>query len=133
MKATGRALALDLSRGVIGVVMTAVAVWPVNVISTAFAGPAWLKVAWPVLIGAPLALRRRAPLLAWTVIWAGIVLQAVRSPVSWGKRSRVRERRGGPPAACYRLAWVPASAHRACSGWSLPDRKPRGCWSGYQG
>jgi len=77
MKAAGRALALDLSLGVIGVMMTAVAVWSVNVISTAFAGPAWLKVVWPVLIGAPLALRRRAPLLAWTVIWAGIVLQAV--------------------------------------------------------
>lgn len=57
----------------------------------------------------------------------------MRSPASCRKRSKVRERRGRPPAARYRLAWVPASAHRACSGRSLPDRKPRGCRSGYQG
>jgi signal transduction histidine kinase len=77
MKATGRALALDLSLGIVGVAMTAVAVWSVNVIGTAFAGPTWLKVIWPLLIGAPLALRRRAPLLGWTIIWAGISLQAL--------------------------------------------------------
>lgn len=40
-------------------------------------GPTWLKVVWPLLIGAPLALRRRTPLLAWTIIWAGIALQAL--------------------------------------------------------
>jgi signal transduction histidine kinase len=77
MKAPGRALALDLSLALIGVVLTAVAVWSVNVIATPFAGPTWLKVVWPVLIGAPLALRRRAPLLGWTIIWAGISLQAL--------------------------------------------------------
>jgi signal transduction histidine kinase len=77
MKAPGRALAVDLSLAVIGVVLTAVAVWSVNVIATPFAGPAWLKVIWPLLIGAPLALRRRAPLLGWTIIWAGISLQAL--------------------------------------------------------
>ena len=77
MKAPGRALALDLSLALIGVVLTAVAVWSVNVIATPFAGPAWLKVIWPLLIGAPLALRRRAPLLGWTIIWAGISLQAL--------------------------------------------------------
>ena len=77
MKAPGRALALDLSLAAIGVVLTAVAVWSVNVIATPFAGPTWLKVIWPLLIGAPLALRRRAPLLGWTIIWAGISLQAL--------------------------------------------------------
>jgi signal transduction histidine kinase len=77
MKATGRALVLDLSLALIGVVMTAVAVWSVNVIGTAFAGPTWLKVIWPLLIGAPLVLRRRAPLLGWTIIWAAISLQAL--------------------------------------------------------
>jgi hypothetical protein len=77
MKAPGRALALDLSLAVIGVVLTAVAVWSVNVIATPFAGPAWLKVIWPLLVGAPLSLRRRAPLLGWTIIWAGISLQAL--------------------------------------------------------
>jgi len=30
-----------------------------------------------VLIGAPLVLRRRAPLLGWIIIWAGISLQAL--------------------------------------------------------
>jgi signal transduction histidine kinase len=77
MKPTTRALALDLSLGLIGVVLAAVAVWSANVISTPFAGSAWLKVIWPVLVGAPLVLRRRAPLLGWAIIWAGISLQAV--------------------------------------------------------
>jgi signal transduction histidine kinase len=77
MKVTGRALALDLSLAAIGVAGTAVAVWTANVISTPFAGPLWLKVVWPVLVGAPLALRRCAPLAGWIVIWAGISLQAL--------------------------------------------------------
>src|SRR5579862_3110967 len=77
MKATGRALALDLGLAVTGVALTAAAVCSVSVIGTEFAGPAWLKVIWPLLIGAPLALRRRTPLLAWTIIWAGIALQAL--------------------------------------------------------
>ena len=77
MKAADRAVALDLSLGLTGVVLAAVAVWSVNVIGTAFAGPTWLKVVWPLLIGAPLALRRRAPLLGWAIIWAGVSLQAL--------------------------------------------------------
>lgn len=77
MKVTGRPLALDLGLAAIGVAGTAVAVWTANVIGTPFAGPLWLKVVWPVLVGAPLALRRRAPLAGWIVIWAGISLQAL--------------------------------------------------------
>ena len=77
MKVTDRALTLDLSLGVVGIAMATVAVWSVNVIGTPFAGPVWLRVVWPVLIGAPLVLRRRAPLLGWTIIWAGISLQAL--------------------------------------------------------
>jgi signal transduction histidine kinase len=77
MKATGRALALDLGLAATGVAISAAAVWSANVIGTAFTGPTWLKVIWPVLIGAPLVLRRRTPLLAWTIIWAGIALQAL--------------------------------------------------------
>jgi signal transduction histidine kinase len=77
MKATSRALALDLGLALTGVVMTAVAVSSPNVIGTAIAGPAWLTATWPLMIGAPLALRRRAPLLGWTIIWAGISLQAL--------------------------------------------------------
>jgi signal transduction histidine kinase len=77
MKAADRSVALDLSLGLTGVVLAAVAVWSVNVIGTAFAGPTWLKVVWPLLIGAPLVLRRRAPLLGLAVIWAGVSLQAL--------------------------------------------------------
>jgi signal transduction histidine kinase len=77
MKASGRALAVDLGLGLIGVVLTAIAAWSVNVISTALAGPGWLKVLWPLLIGAPLVLRRRAPLLGWVIIWTGVCLQAL--------------------------------------------------------
>jgi signal transduction histidine kinase len=77
MKPSGRAVAVDLGLALIGVVLTAVAVWSVNVVGTEFAGPVWLKVIWPVLIGAPLALRRRAPLLGCAIIWAGIALQAL--------------------------------------------------------
>jgi len=77
MKGLGRAQALDLSLAGIGVALTSVAVWSANVISTPFAGPAWLKVIWPLLVGVPLAWRRRAPLLAWAIIWAGISLQAL--------------------------------------------------------
>ena len=77
MKASGRGLALDLGLGLIGVVTTAIAVSSVNVISTAYAGPAWLKVLWPVLAGAGLVLCRRAPLAGCAIIWAGISLQAL--------------------------------------------------------
>ena len=65
MKATDRALTLDVSLGVVGIAMTAVAVWYVNVIGAPFAGAVWLKIAWPVLIGAPLVLRRQG------AVWAG--------------------------------------------------------------
>jgi hypothetical protein len=77
MKASGRAQALDLSLAAIGVAGTAAAVWSANVIGTPFAGPVWLKVVWPLLVGAPLALRRRAPLLGCAIIWAAISLQAL--------------------------------------------------------
>jgi signal transduction histidine kinase len=42
--------------------------------STAIAGPSWLLVLLPLLMGGPLVLRRRAPLLMWLAIWAGIAL-----------------------------------------------------------
>jgi signal transduction histidine kinase len=56
--------------------LTAVAAWgPPGLIGTAIAGPTWLLALLPLLIGVPLALRRRAPLLMWTAIWATIGLQ----------------------------------------------------------
>jgi hypothetical protein len=45
-------------------------------IGTSIAGPSWLRALLPLLIGAPLLLRRRAPLLMWAAIWAAIALQS---------------------------------------------------------
>jgi signal transduction histidine kinase len=53
-------------------VATAVAVGPDG---TAIAGPSWLLVLLPLLMGVALVLRRRAPLLMWIAIWAGLALQ----------------------------------------------------------
>jgi len=56
--------------------LTAVAAWgPPGLIGTAIAGPTWLLALLPLLMGASLALRRRAPLLMWAAIWATIGLQ----------------------------------------------------------
>jgi signal transduction histidine kinase len=56
--------------------LIAAAAWgPASLAGTTLAGPTWLRVLLPLLIGAPLALRRRAPLLMWTAIWAGMALQ----------------------------------------------------------
>lgn len=70
MRVTQRALALDAgavldaSIAIVGIGLTAVAVWgPPNLIGTAVAGPPWLLAVLPLLLGGPLVLRRRAPLL----------------------------------------------------------------------
>ncbi len=84
MRVTQRALALDAgavldaSIAIVGIGLTAVAVWgPPNLIGTAVAGPPWLLAVLPLLLGGPLVLRRRAPLLMWALVWAAIVLQAL--------------------------------------------------------
>jgi signal transduction histidine kinase len=59
-----------------GAVLTALAAWaPAGLTGTAIAGPPWLLALLPLLMGAALALRRRAPLLMWIAIWAVIALQ----------------------------------------------------------
>jgi signal transduction histidine kinase len=69
---------LDVVIVIVGFGLTAVAAWgPPILIGTAIVGPPWLRAVLPLLIGAPLALRRRAPLLMWTAIWAAISLQAL--------------------------------------------------------
>jgi signal transduction histidine kinase len=69
---------LDAGLAIVGAGLTAVAAWgPPGLTGTAIAGPPWLLAVLPLMIGAPLALRRRAPLLMWTLIWAGISLQAL--------------------------------------------------------
>src|SRR5580704_10602774 len=42
--------------------------------SEAIAGPSSLLALLPLLLGGPLALRRRAPLVMWLAIWAAIAL-----------------------------------------------------------
>jgi len=56
--------------------LIAVAAWgsPRLIGSEAVAGPSWLLALLPLLLGAPLLLRRRAPLLMWLTIWASITL-----------------------------------------------------------
>ena len=67
----------DAGIGVAGAGLIAIAAWgpPPGLIGTAMIpGPLWLRVLLPLLLGVPLMLRRRAPLLMWTGIWAAIAL-----------------------------------------------------------
>ena len=68
----------DAGIAIAGVGLIAVAAWdPAGLAGTGIAGPPWLLALLPLLIGAPLALRRRAPLLMWLAISAGIALQCL--------------------------------------------------------
>jgi signal transduction histidine kinase len=66
----------DAGIGVAGAGLIAVAAWgaPRLIGSEAIAGPSWLLALLPLLVGAALALRRRAPLAMWLTIWAGMAL-----------------------------------------------------------
>src|SRR5580704_1490209 len=65
----------DAGIAIAGAGLTAVAAWgPAGLVGTAIDGPPWLLVLLPLLLGAPLLLRRRAPLLMWLAVWAGISL-----------------------------------------------------------
>jgi signal transduction histidine kinase len=82
MQAVGRlaggdpGIIVDAGLGIAGAGLIAVAAWgwPRLVGGTAIAGPSWLLALLPLLMGAPLVLRRRAPLLMWLAIWAAIAL-----------------------------------------------------------
>ena len=82
MQAVGRlagddqAVIVDAGLGIAAAGLIAVAAWgsPRLIGSTAIAGPSWLLALLPLLLGVPLALRRRAPLLMWLAIWAAITL-----------------------------------------------------------
>ena len=69
-------LIADAALGIAGAGLIAVAASgsPRLIGSEAIAGPSWLLALLPLLVGAPLVLRRRAPLLVWLVTWAGIGL-----------------------------------------------------------
>jgi signal transduction histidine kinase len=70
--------ALDAGFAVAGSGLTAVATWTsTSLTGTPLTGPRWLLAVLPLLIGGPLLLRRRAPLLMWVIVWAGISLQAL--------------------------------------------------------
>src|SRR3984957_20510673 len=70
--------ALDAGFAVAGFGLTAVATWTsTSLTGTPLTGPRWLLAVLPLLIGGPLLLRRRAPLLMWVIVWAGISLQAL--------------------------------------------------------
>ena len=55
--------------------LTALIAWgPPHLSGTPITGPWWLRALLPLIMGAPLLLRRRAPLLMWAAIWAGLAL-----------------------------------------------------------
>ena len=55
--------------------LTALIAWgPPHLSGTPITGPWWLRALLPLLLGAPLLLRRRAPLLVWAAIWAVLAL-----------------------------------------------------------
>jgi signal transduction histidine kinase len=67
---------VDAGLGIAAAGLTAVAAWgPPGLLGTTIAGPAWLLVLLPVLMGVALMLRRRTPLLMWIAIWASLTLQ----------------------------------------------------------
>ena len=66
---------VDAGMAIAAAGLTAVAVCgPPGLVGTAIAGPWWLRALLPLLMGAPLVLRRRAPLLMWLAIWAALAL-----------------------------------------------------------
>jgi signal transduction histidine kinase len=67
----------DAGMGILAAGLTAVALWgPPGLIGTAITGPAWLLALLPLLMGVPLVLRRRAPLLMWLALWVALALLA---------------------------------------------------------
>jgi signal transduction histidine kinase len=70
--------ALDWLIALVGLALCEVATWTQpNPIGTFVAGPAWLLAIYAVLLALPLAWRRAAPLEAFVVTIAGVVLQAL--------------------------------------------------------
>ena len=135
MQAVGRlargdqGMIVDAGLGIAGAGLTAIAVWdpPGLVGTTPIAGPSWLLALLPLLMGAPLVLRRRAPLLMWTAIWVALALQSL---LALGRYSDSLHLRFGPHpetpaaftfvlfAAAYSLG-AHASSRRAAAGLIL--------------
>jgi len=66
----------DAGMGIAAAGLIAVAAWdsPRLIGSEAITGPSWLLAVLPLLMGAALVLRRRAPVLMWLAIWAGVAV-----------------------------------------------------------
>ena len=71
---------LDVAVAACGVALAAVPAWlPPNPVGDPVAGPPWLLVVYPFLLGGPLAWRRRVPLLAFGVVMATVIAQSALS------------------------------------------------------
>ncbi len=70
---------VDAGLGIVAAGLIAVVAWgPPRLIGpTPITGPWWLRALLPLLLGVPLVLRRRAPLLMWIAIWAGMALALI--------------------------------------------------------
>jgi signal transduction histidine kinase len=70
--------ALDVGLTVVGIGLAGTAtVIPEGLLGTPVIAPSWPLALLPLLIGGPLILRRRSPLLMWVLVWLGIALQAL--------------------------------------------------------
>jgi signal transduction histidine kinase len=67
-------LVADVGVAIAGVTLVAVAAWATPW-GAAVIGPVWLRAVLPLLVGVPLVLRRRAPIIMWIAIWTAIALQ----------------------------------------------------------
>ena len=73
-------LTFDAGLALCGTALVAFAVWaPTRLTGTRVDGPLLLRAVLPLLIGVPLLARRRLPLLAWSVTWTGVSVQALVS------------------------------------------------------
>jgi len=68
-------MTLDAGIALAGAALSAVAAFDPSGPSGTIPGPDWLRAVLPVLLGAPLVLRRRAPLVMWAAIWSVFALQ----------------------------------------------------------
>jgi signal transduction histidine kinase len=70
--------ALDVGLTVVGVGLAGAAtVVPEGLAGSPVIAPSWPLALLPLLVGGPLIMRRRAPLLMWVIVWVGIALQAL--------------------------------------------------------
>jgi signal transduction histidine kinase len=125
-------IAMDAGFAVIGMLLVLATLHtPNGLIHPPVKGPWWSMFVLPPLIGGPLALRRRAPFLAWTVIWIGITVQVVitRSQLS-GPEMTFTLFVGGYALGAYCLPRLAlAGLGVAAAGWTayiLGSNEPAG-------